>query len=551
MNKELELKTLRSILEKERRLIKSEIEKRERFTGELLAIRNNIGILKSSRKLIEGSLIGFVKEGNINELGYVIRRGNLNIIKILQKPPEESEELELLELENLISYDLQIDIIDYFLEEDLPEIRTEFSSRVINGVDKFQGDAAATSLDLEDNQILLVVGPPGTGKTTFISKSAEMATNEGMRVLIASHTNRAVDNAIEKLENGLRVGNPSKVSRNALKYSLEKQVLGNIRIDEDDIEEIVEQFSKKSGKIEREMLRILNSSRIVGSTLIKSAIYPMNEQNFDIVFIDESSQALVSAALLAIQKGRKFVLVGDPYQLSPVLRFSKKPSMFSAFNFFASIKPSMMWLRNHYRSNPKIIGFSEKYIYRSRIRAHPSCNNIKLNIPFESEASFGSGFSSGSENGNPILDPEKPVLYVSVNGTEEGKGSKINRAEAKVAARIVQELEVHGVERDRIGVITPYVKQKELISGLVDVEVNTVDGFQGREKDVIIFSVTAVSDLRFPSDPRRLNVALTRPKKKLIVLGNEKSFMIHANKSKLLYQLFLYARNLGGLVKSA
>lgn len=550
MNKELELKNLRYVLEKERNLVKREIERRERFKGEILATRNNIGVLKSSRKLIEGTLIGFVDDGNTHELGYVIRRGKLNIVKLLQKPPKESEELELLELENLISYDLQIDIIDYFLEEELPEIRTEFCSRTIDGLDEFQGNAAATSIELDGNQILLVIGPPGTGKTTFISKSAEMAVEEGMRVLITSHTNRAVDNAIEKLDNGLRVGNPSRVSRDALKYSLEKQVLSNIKIDEEDVEEMAEQFSTKSGKIEKEMLRILNSSRIVGSTLIKSAIYPMNEQNFDLIFIDESSQALISAALLAIRKGRKFVLVGDPYQLSPVLRFSKKPSKFSAFNFFASINPSMMWLRNHYRSNPKIIGFSEKYIYKSRIRAHPSCENIKLNIPFESETLTHSYFDFGS-NGNPILDPEKPVLYICVNGNEEGKGSKMNMAEAEMASKIVQDFEMHGIDRDKIGVITPYVRQKELISGMVDVEVNTVDGFQGREKDVIIFSVTAVSDLRFPSDPRRLNVALTRPKKKLIVLGNEKSFMIYANKYRLLYQLYLYAKNLGGLIKPA
>lgn len=524
---------LREILEEERNRVREEAEQRATFEGELLVAKNNIGVI-DTRKLPEGTLLGFMDGGIIHELGYVIRSGNYQIVKLIQTP--EKQKLKLIVMENLISYDLQLDILDRYMDEELPQIYTSASIGNMDGLDKYQSIAAATSIDLPDDHLLLVIGPPGTGKTEFISKAAEIASKKGMRVLIASHTNRAVDNAIEKLETSraTRVGNPSRISSSVMNYSLERNVLNKLHMEDDDPEEVAEYYSKNSKKIEQEMLKTLNSTPIVGSTLIKSAIYPMNEQTFDLVFIDESSQALVSAALLAMQKGKRFVMVGDPYQLSPVLRFSKKSSIYSAFNFFYSLKPQAVWLRNHYRSNPQIIDFAANYIYKKAIKPHESCKDVRLNI--------------GSTN--PILSPHLPVVFLNVEGTEQGKGSKYNPREAEVTATLCEELELHGIRAEDIGVITPYVKQKELTSTKTDVEVNTIDGFQGREKDVILLSLTAVKDLRFASDPRRLNVAITRARKKLIVMGNEKSFMIPSNKKLLVYELYKYAGQNGGVINA-
>ncbi|MFO7968179.1 MAG: AAA domain-containing protein [Archaeoglobaceae archaeon] len=525
------LSKLREILEEERDRVREEAEQRATFGGELLAVKNNIGVI-DTRKLPEGSLLGFVDGGSIHELGYVIRNGDYQVVKLIQTP--EKRELKLIVMENLISYDLQLDILDRYIGEELPRIYTSASIGNVNGLDKYQSIAAATALEIPDDHLLMVIGPPGTGKTEFISKAAETAYKKGMRVLIASHTNRAVDNAIEKLDTSIatRVGNPSRISSGAMNYSLERNVLNKLQVEEEDPEEVAEYYSKNSKKIEQEMLKTLNSTPIVGSTLIKSAIYPMNEQTFDLVFIDESSQALVSAALLAMQKGKRFVMVGDPYQLSPVLKFSKNPSQYSAFNFFYSLKPQAVWLRNHYRSNPGIIGFAAKFIYKKAIKPHESCKEVSLNI--------------GSTN--PVLSPQLPVVFLNVKGSEEGKGSKHNPREAEATAALCEELELHGIRASDIGVITPYVKQKELIYKKTDVEVNTIDGFQGREKDVIILSLTATKDLRFASDPRRLNVAITRARKKLIVLGNEKSFMIPQNKKLLVYKLYRYAGQNGAVI---
>jgi len=538
------LEKLRGILEKEKELTLAEIRKRGTFNGELLAFKKGIGVIKTNSKVPNGTLLGYIDDGKIKEFGYVIESGDVVVTKLFHEP--EDHALKLIELESLICYDVQLEMLDYFMENELPEIfdsDVDLKSLEIDDFDEYQSKAAAASLSLGENELLLIVGPPGTGKTTFISKVAQMVAEEGRRVLITSHTNRAVDNAFERLhvEGAVRVGNPSRMSEKARQFSLEKKAISRLEdsmeVKPKNAEELAEFVANRAKLLEREMIKILNSARIVGATLIKSGIYPVNEQSFDLVFIDESSQALISAALLAIEKGKRFVLVGDPHQLPPVLRYYKgNPMKFSAFSFFYSIKPNAIWLRNHYRSNSEIIGFAERFVYRKQIRAHKTCRNIILDIT-----------PSGAFA--PILDPAKPVVFVSVDGWEEGKASKSNIKEAELAAEICKRFVEHGVEKEEIGVITPYVRQRDVISKLTDVEVNTVDGFQGREKDVIVFSVTAVSDLRFASNARRLNVAVTRARKKLVVLGNEKSFLIPENRTTLLYKLYRYIRERKGVVR--
>ncbi len=524
------LNDLKSILLMEKERIIENFMKRGTFRGELLACRRNVGVIEAEKILTPGTLLGYVDESvneSVSELGYIISSGRYMVVKLLKVP--ESEKLNLIELENLISYDLQIEAIEKCSW--LPEVTGRVVKGEVDGLDEWQSSAALSSLELEDGELLLVVGPPGTGKTAFISRAAELAASTGNRVLITSHTNRAVDNVIERQSSAIRVGNPSKISPQAQKFSLELLASKKVCVEEaSSAEELVEITAERLKLLEKEMLNILNRARIVGSTLIKCALFPMLEQSFDIVFVDEASQALISAVLLGLEKGRRFVLVGDPFQLPPVL--SRDASKYSAFNFFHSENTGkVIWLRNHYRSNSEIIGFVSKYVYRNRIKPHRSCKNIKLEITPEGEFA-------------EALHPDKPLVFVSVNGREEGRGSKYNREEARTAAELCGELVNCGLNKDEVGIITPYVRQAKLISGMVDgVEVNTVDAFQGREKDVIIFSVTSTIDLGFASNPKRFNVAITRARKKFIAIGNEKAFKIPANRSTLLYRLYLHTRS--------
>ena len=520
------LNRLKSILIMERDRLIERVKKRGTFKGELLAYKGNFGVIRTEKKLFPGSLLGCVN-GSINEFGYVIDSGKYTVVKLLTMP--ESDILELVELENIISYNLQIDAIERC--DSFPKVSSRFVKGCVDKLDEWQSSAVLSSLELNEGELLLIVGPPGTGKTTFISRAAKLASSMGDRILITSHTNRAVDNVIERQEDAVRVGNPLKISPSVKKSSLELLASKAVNIDDEasDAEELAEITAKKARLVEKEMLNILNKAKIVGATLIKCGLFPMADQNFDMVFIDEASQALISAALLGIERGKKYVLVGDPFQLPPVL--SKNASQYSAFNFFYS--GNAIWLRNHYRSNSEIIGFISKYVYKGRILASERCKDIKLEITPQGE------FAS-------ILHPDKPLVFVSVCGEEEGKGSKCNRAEAMIVARICKELERCGVKKEDIGIITPYIRQVKLISEVTDgIEVNTVDAFQGREKDVILFSTTSTSDLSFASNTRRLNVAITRARKKFIAIGNENAFRLPANRTTLLYRLYIHTRSKG------
>lgn len=535
------LEKLHSILSAEREYVKR-MQKKDPFDCNVIAVKKGYAVLKARKQLEEGTYLGYLEGDDVNELGYVVEAGKYLIVKLLE-PFDGNEKLKLVEMENLLSYDVQLAILEIFMEEGkVPEVvdaEDEFDDNtddtLIEGLDEFQSHAATAALSLNDNELMLVVGPPGTGKTRFISKAALLAA-ETKRILITSHTNRAVDNAIAGLPDSMavRVGNPRKISDEVMKYSVELKAEKRLEeLEAETPEEVAEVAALKARQKEREIMEILNSARIVGSTLIKCATSPMLDQAFDTVFIDESSQALISAAMIAMDRGKKFIVVGDPYQLPPVLKqFRGDASKFSAFTFFYRLNPSAFWLRRHYRSNSEIIGFAARFVYGGRIEAAEVCRNVKLHL-------------DGEIRQNPILDPERPLVFVSVDGREEGKGSRLNQAEVRAASEICQQLIKAGVSSKSIGIITPYVRQKEILSDMLPVEVNTVDAFQGREKDVIIFSTTATSDLSFACERRRFNVALTRAKKKFIALCNHKSFLNPKNRKTLLYYLFRYSKEQG------
>jgi superfamily I DNA and/or RNA helicase len=543
MNHIKTLQKLHEILSVERKIAQEEVKSRGTFRGSVVGGKRGYYLISTSKGLTEGTLLGTILDGNPVELGYVIRveetpKGYIYLLKAMVEPEGE---VELIEMENLISYDLQLDVIKRYLDEqNFPEVRIpdESDEPEFEFLDEYQRNAVGRSLCLGDNEIMPVIGPPGTGKTTFIASAVLSHAKRNGTVLISSHTNRAVDNAIEKISQisdlsageVVRVAHDWKISPSVRRFSL--RYIAERELGESFDKLPIEEMAEKYRTIERKSLEILSRASIIGSTLIKSAMHPLIDYEFDIVFVDESSQALISSALLAIEKSSKSVMVGDPYQLPPVLRRYRDSTYFGAFNFFFSGHRTL-WLRNHYRSNEKIIGFSAKYIYGGKIIPHEVCKDIKLEVKSKS---------------NPLLDSEKPVVFVSLNSVESGRGSKRNYDEAIAVRGVCSALVEEGVKEEDIGVITPYLAQKQLLRSMIglEIEVDTVDAYQGREKDVVVFSTTAVRDLRFACEKRRFNVAVTRARKKLIVFGNRRSFLIPQNRNSLLYQYYLYAKENDG-----
>lgn len=426
-------------------------------------------------------------------------------------------------------------------------------------LDDSQLEVVESILNLDDNEALMVVGPPGTGKTRVIARASELLMNRGKRILIASHTNRAVDNVLERLpvKDSLRVGRPEKVLDSIKPYLLSykaETALGstlkgiNARIGElrntikslysirDELNRVYpSQYTDKIRRYKSELKNLyetrnrmlieesellVHEAKIIGSTLIRSQLPPLDKEVFDIIFIDECSQASITLALLGMIKAKRWVLVGDHKQLLPIFtslndqRYRKVSEMLSAFCHMKDrYEHRTLWLRYHYRSNNEIIGFSQIYIYEGKIKPVESCKEKKLNMTdYPPDMEF--------------LNPNLLIVFIHIDGREdvENGGSRSNYAEVNAIVKIVYALIEHGVNSSEIGVITPYRAQRnkirEALSSKEEIEVNTVDSFQGREKDVIIFSITSTEDLTFVEDENRLNVAFTRAKKKLIVIGN-------------------------------
>ena len=491
----------------------------------------------------------------------------------------EGSKIDVLEIESVVSYDLQLDLLQDIKNGKIPRdtapVNFFLSSKILTNLpdknqrellkdrnaiddnvalDDSQVASVENALSLKDGEFLLIIGPPGTGKTKVIKKIAYEFMKRGKRVLIASHTNMAVDNAIQglPLNKTLRVGRPNKVSHLSKDYllssrakhpegrhfeSLETEIENKTKRRRE-LQKISEQnplhheLRNELAKLNRElkeleaelndMLRkkrreLLKETPIIGSTLVASRLPPMTEVEFDVVIMDECSQASVSLALLAMTKGKKWILVGDHNQLLPIFKDvgQAKLEELSVFNHLRNkYHCRSTWLEFAYRSNTKIVEFPAKYVYEGKIRSFDKGESDKIKLNLKRKVTMPR---------IEVLDPEKPVVFIHVDGKEEGTGSKCNEKEKEVCWEIVRMLADSGVNSDDVGVIAPYKSQVQRLKlGIKNAEVKTVDSFQGREKDVIIFCVTATNEysLRFASNVNRLNVALTRPRCKLIVIGN-------------------------------
>ena len=586
----------------------------------------------------EGMKVGYYKGGEIKYLGRVVFKDDDGIIVSADDVHEglkEGTKIELCDAEPLIGHDLQMGLIEKARENKL-SVREKVTltafmnprfgadrlrlqdARGLSGLelDGYQRAAVERILGLNDGEILIIVGPPGTGKTEVIAKAAFELTKRGEKVLITSHTNIAVDNALEKFLNFnekicLRVGKPEKVTEKSRQLLLScrvwteeeskriKDIDNEIKRLKDKIREVKERFIehedfmrkelRRQGrsereikgeirKIKREMYReikkmrenlaclirmrdellgrvwqkLVKEARIIGATIIRSNLPPLSDVTFDTVLIDESSQVPITLAVLGMIKGRKWVLIGDDKQLLPIFKIAGRRrrsdtiegeiKMSNELSAFYKLRGCCKkrgveetFLGKHYRSNAKIIAFPAKEIYKGRITISGRCHDVRLKLKAMPRIE--------------ALDPDRPVVFVHVNGRGEwsrSKSSLRNESEVEVCVALVKALRDAGVKAEDIAVITPFRAQRMRLREKIEraVEVDTVDAFQGREKDVVIFSVTATkkNSLKFVSDPNRLNVAVTRPKCKLIVVGNGKSIydQLKQEQDDLLLKLLEY-----------
>jgi len=459
---------------------------------------------------------------------------------------------------------------EIFLDETAPTRSRAAKLRYFNpGLNEFQQDAVKSAMAADD--VALIHGPPGTGKTTVLVEIIRQHVSRGERVLATAPSNIAVDNILEKLLGlGLRVvrlGHPAR--------TLESLRHGNLALqtEEDPLFEKVreidaarERLINRKSRIarreraqlgyderqsrEREVGRMWREARdlefeiqrrIVASAHVVLATHAgiskrFVKGDFDLVAMDEASQATEPLSWVPLTMAKKVVFAGDANQLPPTIYSKEAAAGGLATTLFDRLKDllpanAQSLLRVQYRMHEEIMRFPSEQFYEGKLIAHESvAHHTADELP---------GVAATPLTSNP-------VTYVDTAGAgfdetwNDMLESRENKGEAELAVKILYELLGSGLKPKDVAILTPYVAQAKLLKTMArepGLEIGSVDGFQGREKEAVILSLVRSNEggqIGFLSDMRRLNVAITRARRCLIVIGDGVTIARHPVYAKFL-----------------
>ena len=504
-----------------------------------------------------------------NILGIVVKHKESMLSLMFDVSKDLPEEGQLKIAEPIVLYDSAISIlkeraikdgqhVSRFIE--IPNIQPPSLGKVIGS-----GDFSTYDLDEEKKRIAseifempewsykVIEGPPGTGKTTLIAAIACEVATKGKRVLITSHTNVAVDNALERIlkirpelaSSIIRIGHPAKISRIIRPY--------------------IDIPQKDESKVDW-LKRILSSKYIIGMTVAKLAAldlaYSLNTISkqmtswpiFDYAFIDEASTLPLAFVTIPVYYSKRWIILGDTRQLPPIVRTSYKYiGAWSLMEMVSNADNGRVYMLHTQRRGTKIIFEAiSKLFYQDMLKHHEDVSRSSLAIKVKAE-----------DWTKKVLDPKNPLVWVDI---EDGfmewhtvwKGrmksaSAINQAEVAATVKTYLALTSSGIQGSNIAIITTYRAQSDLIrkaigslkekeepivvslykeetnkecspedvENLLDLRISeTVDSYQGREKEVILYSITADYEHKALLDYRRANVAFSRVRSKLIIFSS-------------------------------
>jgi len=417
---------------------------------------------------------------------------------------------------------------------------------------------------LRAKDVMVVHGPPGTGKTTTLVEAIYETLRRETQVLVCAQSNMAVDWISEKLVDAglsvLRVGNPTRVNDKMLSFTYESQFsdhpdyhqLWNIRKTIRDLQsqkgktegtrKKINSLKDRATELEQSIKeQLFSQNRVIACTLTGSANKLLNGMKFSTLFIDEAAQALEAACWIAIRKAGRVILAGDHKQLPPTIKCfeaARQGLDKTLMEKIVAFHPeSVSLLQVQYRMNERIMRFSSDYFYGGKVQSAPS---VKARTILDH-------------------DMDAPVVWVNTEGMDcneefiQESFGRINKPEANLCIQHLKDyyLKIGKAkileEHVDVGIISPYKAQVHYLRHRIKsdpffkpyrhlISINTVDGFQGQERDVIIISLVRANEngeIGFLRDLRRMNVAMTRARMKLIILGDASTLTKHPFYKKL------------------
>lgn len=444
--------------------------------------------------------------------------------------------------------------------EKKPAFGVTTSSFPGDGLNESQQQAVNSMLTAKE--LAIVHGPPGTGKTTTLVAgiTALIAAGEP-QLLVVAPSNTAVDLLSEKLAerglNVLRIGNPVRVSERLQQLTLDGRIaqhnqakeIKRLKKQAASFKDMAHKYKRSFGKAEREQRKalfdeahrivrdatkieefiiddVIAKAQVITATLVGADHYTIRNRRYHTVILDEAGQSLEPAAWIPVLKAERLIMAGDHQQLPPTVKSMQSGLATTLLEKCVALHPeAVTLLETQYRMNTAIMGFSSLKFYEGRLQASATV-------------------------ANRLLAPgDKPFTFIDTAGAgyeEQPDGTSMSNPDE--AAFIVRHIASMDYAGKSVAVIAPYQKQvallKELLAGS-PAEVNTVDGFQGQERDVVYLSLTrsnADGVIGFLSDYRRMNVAITRARMKLVLVGDSATL----GQSAFYAELIAYAEQLGG-----
>lgn len=493
-----------------------------------------------------------------DELPEWSRNGKLGIDLLFDDTSYDEMQNALKQADALAEKPKEGRLIQILTGEKKPDFHTGLPPVTIPRLNASQ--QAAVDKILSANDLAIVHGPPGTGKTTTLVQAIKaLIKQDRKQILVVAPSNTAVDLLSEKLSNEglnvLRVGNPARVSDHLMSLTLDSRVaehssmkeIGKLKKQANEFRNMAHKYKRNFGKAERDQRKalfdearnimkqvdkteqyiiddLLSKAQVITATLVGANHYTVKHLTYDTVVIDEAGQALEPACWIPILKAQKVVLAGDHCQLSPTVKSNEAARNGLSTTLLekcAALHPeAVVLLEEQYRMNEMIMGYSSSIFYQDKLKAHGSVAQHVLfseDKPLAFVDTAGCGFEERSEGTSTTNPDEAAFLY-------------------KHLTLLVTELRSRYQDHELpdIAIISPYKQQiqvlkeqllhaPELLSYGNRISVNTIDSFQGQERDIVYISMTrsnSENNIGFLSDIRRMNVAMTRARKKLVVIGD-------------------------------